>query len=539
MRNEPEQITPLANALMLMEQIGLSLPFGIMVSNIDGIVLYKNSIFETWLPEYPVDNKLWFIQMYPYLEQEEDQEQEKQKEPNLKGKSLNWLLKNRIDNDSTMEICWQGQKQFFRIRTNPLVNERNEICGLVEITENITEIKHLEKSLQHSRRFETVGRLASGIAHDFNNILQVINGHSEMLLETYKNDQKLTKSLDVILTSGQKASALTRQLLLFSRRQQNEFKQVHFETLLNNMQKLLGRMLGEDIKMKFECCDKDHAIDGDESQIEQIVMNLAINARDAMPNGGEININIDTCEVDAEQVALSLETRAGLSVPQPFNKPGKYLCFMFSDTGCGIPKNVVDHIFEPFFTTKESGRGTGLGLATVYSIIKQHQGFITVDSTINEGTVFKIYFPLSEAQKQAESIHTESAPVPCGKESVLIIEDDELVRDLASQVLSNFGYKVQCASNLNQAHSLVKSNRFDLFLIDIVLPDGNGVDFIEKIKDDNTHAAFILSSGYTEDKPQIKHTIHMGYSFLHKPYTINSLLNACRDALKNKGICSQ
>jgi two-component system cell cycle sensor histidine kinase/response regulator CckA len=253
-----------------------------------------------------------------------------------------------------------------------------------------------------------------------------------------------------------------------------------------------------------------------------------------MPDGGEICINIDLCDIDADQIAISLEARTGLSVPQPFSKTGKFLCLSFSDTGCGIPRDIVDHIFEPFFTTKEAGRGTGLGLATVYSIIKQHQGFITVDSVISEGTRFKIFFPVSASQKQADAFFAEPAPVPCGKESVLIIEDDELVRDLASQVLSNFGYKVQCVSNLNQANSIIKTNRFDLFLIDIVLPDGNGVDFIETIKDDNAHAAFILSSGYTEDKPQIKHTIHKGYSFLHKPYTINSLLNACKDALKNK-----
>lgn len=517
MINETDKITPLANAMLLMEQIGSSLPFGFMVSNIDGIVYYKNNIFDKWLPEYPVDNKLWFVQMQPYLDFEQEQLQD------LKGKSIIWLLENGVVNDTMLEVNWQGQKQFFKIRTSPLYNDKKEICGFVEITENVTEVKLLEKSLQHARRFETVGRLASGIAHDFNNILQVINGHSEMLLESYKTDPKLIKSLDVILTSGQKASALTRQLLLFSRRQQNEFKQVQLKTLLNNMQKLLCRMLGEDIAMKFECTDSDHTIEGDESQIEQIIMNLAINARDAMPEGGEISIKVDLCDIGNE-------TAATLS----FSKPGRYVCLGFSDTGCGIPKEIVEHIFEPFFTTKESGRGTGLGLATVYSIVKQHQGFISVDSSIDNGTSFKIYFPVSASQKQADSVNAEASLTPCGKENVLIIEDDELVRDLASQVLSNYGYNVQCVSNLNQANSIVKSNRFDLFLIDIVLPDGNGVDFIESIKGDNAKAAFILSSGYTEDKPQIKHTIHKGYSFLHKPYTINSLLNACTDALKKK-----
>ena len=517
MPDKTDKITPLANAMLMMEQIGSSLPFGIMISNMDGLVFYKNNIFEEWMPDYPLDHKLWLLQMQPYLDLEQEQNKE------LQGKSIDWLLENSTSHDTTIEVNWEGQKLFFRIRTSPLLNERQQICGLLEITENITEVKQLEKSLQHSRRFETVGRLASGIAHDFNNILQVINGHCEMLLDSYKQDLRLIKSLDVILTSGQKAAALTKQLLMFSRRQQYEFKQIILGNLLNNMQKILSRMLGEDIVMKSQYNDKDFAIDSDESQMEQIIMNLAINARDAMPNGGEINISVDVCEIDAKTSKSLL-----------FSKPGKYVCLTFSDTGCGIPKSMIDHIFEPFFSTKDSTRGTGLGLATVYGIVKQHQGFISVESVVGKGTTFRVYFPISVSQKQIDVFNAEIAPLSGGMERVLIIEDDELVRDLASQVLTNYGYLVQCASNLNQAHELIKCNRFDLFLIDIVLPDGNGVDFLESIKGQNASAAFILSSGYTEDKPQIKQTIHKGYSFLHKPYTINSLLNACTDALKSK-----
>lgn len=504
----------LLNNSLILEQVCSALPLGVMISNMDGIAYFKNKIFSRWLAEYPVDNKLWFLQMQPYIDQESS--------PELKEKSINWLIENSAVNDTELVVVWQDQKHFFRIRTSPLLNEDNQICGLIEITENITDKIQLEKSLQHSRRFETVGRLASGIAHDFNNILQVINGHSEMLLESRKDDAKLSKSLDVILTSGQKASALTRQLLLFSRRQQNEFTQINFKVLIGNMQKILSRMLGEDIEMTFCCDDCGATIDGDESQIEQIVMNLAINARDAMPDGGKIEITVDVCDID-EKTLQSI----------PFGKPGKHLCVNFSDTGCGIPKDVIDHIFEPFFTTKEAGRGTGLGLATVYSIIKQHQGFIKVDSVPNKGTSFKMYFPISCNQKQADASVAEAKQVSEGsKEKVLIIEDDELVRDLASQVLTHYGYTVLCASNISQANTLLRSERFDLFLIDIVLPDGNGVDFVETIKDDHKDAAFILSSGYTEDKPQVKQTINKGYSFLHKPYTINSLLTACSDALK-------
>lgn len=496
---------------VLMEQIGSAIPMGIMISNMDGIVYFRNRVYEKWLPEYPVDNKLWFLQMQPYLDQDQSLE--------CNEKSINWLIENSAVNDTDLTVVWQDLRYFFRIRTSPLLNENNQICGLIEITDNITELVQLEKSLQHSRRFETVGRLASGIAHDFNNILQVINGHSEMLLETRKDDPKLVRSLDVILTSGQKASALTRQLLLFSRRQQNEFQQINLSNLILNMQKILSRMLGEDISMALDCTDNDIYIDGDESQIEQIVMNLAINARDAMPDGGKINIKIECCNVDEKMLS-------NLS----FGKTGRHLCLSFSDTGCGIPQDVIEHIFEPFFTTKEPGRGTGLGLATVYSIVKQHQGFIKVDSKPNIGTSFVLYFPVSSTLKKEKTKINEIPIIVGSKENVLIIEDDELVRDLASQVLSNYGYSVKCASNLSQASELIKSSMFDLFLIDIVLPDGNGVDFLESIKDDHKDAAFILSSGYTEDKPQIKQTIKKGYSFLHKPYTINSLLSTINEA---------
>jgi len=275
--------------------------------------------------------------------------------------------------------------------------------------------------------------------------------------------------------------------------------------------------------MQFECNDSDLFVEADESQFEQIIMNLAINARDAMPEGGSITIKTAFCEID-ENMHREL----------PFTQPGKYVRLSFTDSGCGIPEEALDHIFEPFYSTKEVGRGTGLGLATIYGIVKQHKGFIFVENTSETGTTFTICLPLSDNVCEPETSIPDYVPQPGMKKRILIVEDEQTVQDLAVEVLTRYDYNVTCASSLAQARDLAKQNIYDLFLIDIVLPDGNGVSLLETLQGKNAEAAFILSSGYTEDKPQIKNTIYKGYSFLHKPFTINSLLQACSEALQKK-----
>jgi two-component system cell cycle sensor histidine kinase/response regulator CckA len=515
MTNQNEGITSVASTLFMLEQLSSAIHLGIMVSNLEGEIIYRNHAFETWIPDYQVENRLWVIQMQRFVEIGHATGFE------LKDVNVNWLLQNKIGMPTELEICRQRERLFFCIKYFPFLDDENRVCGIIEVTENITDHKETEKNLQHARRFETVGRLASGIAHDFNNILQVINGHSEMLMELRKDDARLTKSLDIILASGQKASALTRQLLLFSRRQQKEMKLINLGELLTGMEKILARMLGEDISLVFKCNDRDLCLEGDETQVTQIIMNLAINARDAMPEGGSITINVDLCEVDAA-------TKSAF----PYVQPGKYICMQFVDTGCGIPEELLDHVFEPFFTTKEAGRGTGLGLATIYGIVKQHQGYINISSKVNEGTAIEIYFPLSEDKRQGECVSTVAeAPQPGYQRSVLVVEDDENVRALANQVLKQYGYLVKCARNVAQAQQMAGLERFDLFLVDIVLPDGNGVDFVESLQGVNAGSAYVLSSGYTEDKLQIRKTLSKGYSFLQKPFTINSLLQACTEAM--------
>jgi two-component system, cell cycle sensor histidine kinase and response regulator CckA len=511
-----EKQTPKVNeSVSFLNQLSAAYPIGIMAADSGGVVYYRNDLFVQWMPGMQIENKLWLLQLLPLMISEQRAE--------FDNISVSGLLKNYAGTEIDLETNYQGKKIFYRLTYRSLYDDENRVCGIIEVTENTTSLKELEKSLQHARRFETVGRLASGIAHDFNNILQVINGHSEMLLESRKDDPKVTKSLEIILSSGQKASALTRQLLLFSRRQQGEFKQINLGEMLVNMQKILSRMLGEDISMTLQCNDRGLLIEGDESQIEQILMNLAINARDAMPEGGKITISIDGCEINESSRNL-----------YPYLKDGKYLCLHFADSGCGIPQHILEHIFEPFFTTKESGRGTGLGLATVYSIVKQHEGFINVESEIGKGTAFTVFFPLTEYQKQTETAENGIIPQMGCNKRVLVIEDDDLVREFTLQALSQYGYCVKCASNIKQANALLKIEPFDLFFIDIVLPDGDGVGFLESLPAEFNRSAFVLTSGYTEDKTQIKSTLHKGYSYLLKPFNISSLLQACSSALQNR-----
>jgi len=503
---------------MLLNMIGSALTVGVSVYNLNNELLYKNDIFRDWTPKLHVDKRLWLEQMLPLLNKEQY---------NLyKDVSHSWIFSHALGKDIEIEVGYHGTSIFFLLKYSPLLNDDKDIVGLIETVDNVTDKKELDKSLNHARKFETVGRLASGIAHDFNNILQVINGHSEILIESRKSDEKLVRSLEIIFSAGQKASALTRQLLLFSRRQQGEFKSLNLGEMVCNMQKILTRMLGEDINMSLRINDQGLHISGDETQIEQIIMNLAVNARDAMPSGGKINIDIERCSVTEDDKSL-----------YNYIKEGQYILMKFTDSGCGIPEHVLEHIFEPFYTTKEEGKGTGLGLATAYHIVKNHQGYIIVDSRINIGTCFRLYFPLSQEEKCIDVAEHEFKTEQNAEISVLILEDDANVSEFTSQVLSQYGYNVTCVSSVKQANEVVSNATFDLFLIDIVLPDGDGVAFLESLNANNANAAFVLSSGYTEDKPQIQSTISKGYSFLHKPFTIVSLLQACSTALQKKQSC--
>ncbi|MDD2331845.1 MAG: response regulator [Candidatus Cloacimonetes bacterium] len=494
-----------------------TLPIGISILDKDFNVLYQNPIIQKWIPglkngEHLIFEKIAMAFNPPDL---------------LLGPQLKILthrvFNEKLDYENLLTFQQNHRWYQFKFCVKPMLDCNGEVCGLLEIVENTSHLYETNQALVQAKRFENVGRLASGIAHDFNNILQVIIGHCEILGPATQDNEKLRRSLDIILTSGKKASALTRQILMFSRKQETEFKIINPQNLLVSLEKILSRMVGEDIKINIDCHNK-YCINADESQIEQVFLNLTVNARDAMPLGGNIEIRITDCllnEMDCTQLDLV--------------EPGKYICVRFGDTGKGIESENLDHIFDPFFSTKDKGKSFGLGLSTVFSIVRQHQGIITVQSEIDLGTVFEIYLPAHDTSTEvAEEEHIELQTSESRTETILVVEDDIMVCDLASQVLELNGYVVEAAHTMMEAIEKVQKTRYDLYLVDIVLPDGSGVDLIEYIEDLDPHAAFILSSGYTDDKPQIRHAIEAGYEFMHKPYAINTLLTTCRMMLDKK-----
>lgn len=387
------------------------------------------------------------------------------------------------------------------------------------------EYEVLEKENRRARKLEVVGRLACGISHDFNNILQVINGHTELLLKFFTSDPKIQHSLDIILSSGQKASELTRQLLLFSRKEEAQKKCMDLNVVITDMKKMLTRLIGEDVRLEFRLEKTPFTIFADESQLNQIILNLVINARDAMPKGGTISIL-------TENKVFDQQYNARFSVITP----GSYMNLIVRDTGIGMTDEVIEKIFEPFYTTKKEGEGTGLGLSTVYGIMKQNNVHVFVRSSIGRGTEFSLFFPKKKEEECIEKIQIieEKSNAAIGQH-ILFVEDEQLIRDLAFEVLRSAGYVVYTAKNIAEARTLLNQHNsiLQLVITDVILPDGTGLDFYEEAKLSYPLIPFILSSGYNEQKQEIQDIRNKGYLFLPKPYTLQQLLTICKEALKS------
>jgi two-component system, cell cycle sensor histidine kinase and response regulator CckA len=422
---------------------------------------------------------------------------------------------------STAEI------QHFQVHAIPVLNQQGGSRYVLEIWQDISEIHKLRLQADQSRKMEIVGQLACGIAHDFNNILQVINGHSEILLQFHEQNDALRRSLNIILSSGQRASALTRQLLLFSRKQEIETKPMNINHIVENMHKMLSRLLGEDITLELLLAENAWAIRADETQVEQMIMNLAINARDAMPKGGKIKISTSNVTLQDGDLPQVQESYAG-----------NFLRISVSDTGTGISDDIKDRIFEPFFTTKVKGEGTGLGLATVFSVLRTHEGFIKLDTQLGKGTTFHIYYPAF-----VDDIVADTCTVECSKEElgngerILFVEDDEQVGEFATEVLTHYQFQVFRAANLQEARSLIEkeTSGFDLVLSDYILPDGTGGDFLKELHEKGNKTPVILCSGYSEERTKIFNLDSKDFTFLAKPYTLNELIDTCRKVLNKVG----
>ena len=392
--------------------------------------------------------------------------------------------------------------------------------------EDITERRALEQQLQQSQKMEAVGRLAGGIAHDFNNLLMVISGYAEFLLERIGADPSLRTPAQEIASAAGRASSLTRQLLAFSRKQMLAPRILDLNAVITENLKMLTRMIGEDVDLVMVPAGGLGAVRADSGQIEQVIMNLAVNARDAMPSGGKLTIETANVSVD--------EAEARYQAPL---KPGNYIMLSISDTGAGMDSETQSKIFEPFFTTKGT-KGTGLGLSTVYGIVKQSGGYIWVNSETGKGTTFKIYFPrlaeMAEAPAQAlAAAATDTVRTEPGTETILLVEDEANLRYLARQFLEKQGYRVIEAADGAVAMQIAVAHEgvIQLLLTDVIMPGMNGRELAQRISEIRPHTKVLYMSGYTENVIGRNGTLDAGIHLLQKPFTLRDLKNAVREVL--------
>jgi len=401
--------------------------------------------------------------------------------------------------------------------------------GFRGITRDVTERKTAEKEktrlteqLQQAQKMESIGRLAGGVAHDFNNLLSIILGYGEIILEDLDFEHPHREPLEQIYQAGIRARELTRQLLAFGRKQVLEIKIVDVNDVVRGFEKLLRRLIGEDIQLKLALTSELLPVRADTMQLEQVLMNLAVNARDAMGNGGTLIIETAAVEPDFVRVETPLEIA-----------PGGYAMIGFSDTGHGMDQETLSRIFEPFFTTKGKEKGTGLGLATSYGIIKQHGGTIWGYSEPDQGTVFKIYLPISE---EMDALSKPASPMPenlNGTETILLVEDNEIVRNLAKIILQNQGYTVLAAENGDKALALLDQHvgPIHLLLTDVIMPGMAGKDMIERISGRFPQIRVLYMSGYTDDIIAHRGLLEKSMFFIQKPFSVIALASKVREVL--------
>jgi len=405
---------------------------------------------------------------------------------------------------------------------HPVVPGRAVHCYVQDITDRL----NLEAQLRQAQKMECVGQLAAGVAHDFNNLLTIIQGHAGMLMSRSDLPPKLLEASRNVYEAAERAATLTRQLLMFSRKNLMQARPLDLRDIVGNLSKMLQRLLGETITLQFQSPASLPLVSGDAGMLEQVLLNLAVNARDAMPKGGRLTIALAEADVDQAHVAT-----------HPPGRVGRFVCLRVTDSGCGMDAATLGRIFEPFFTTKEPGKGTGLGLATVYGIVQQHQGWIEVVSQVGVGTTFSIYLPpLAEAAVPAQKQPAEqaAAPVRGGQERVLVVEDEPVLLELAVTVLQEHGYQVASASTGAEALSVWKARPggFDLLLTDMVLPEGlSGLELAEQLRALKPDLKVLLTSGYGIDDIGQEAARRLGARLLQKPYPHPALARAVRECL--------
>jgi signal transduction histidine kinase len=390
------------------------------------------------------------------------------------------------------------------------------------IVRDVTDRRRLEAQLRQAQRMEAVGRLAGGVAHDFNNLLTVISGYTEMLLDDLPSGDRLRDPVLMMRQAGEQAAALTSQLLAFSRRQVIEPQVLELNSVVSNLTKMLRRLIGEDIELSVALAADLDRVRIDPRQVEQILMNLSVNARDAMPHGGRVTIETANATVDEHFAQFT-----------PGLIPGRYVLLAVTDSGLGMDENTRSRIFEPFFTTKDPGKGTGLGLAMVYSIVQQAKGHIEVYSELGHGTVFKLYLPSVDGVDQPKEATDDQAASLQGTETILLVEDAEGVRALLQDVLTMYGHQVLVARDGEEGIRLANDHTgpIDLIITDIVMPRMGGRELVERVVTTRPTVRALYLSGYTDEAVMRHGVLEAGAAFLQKPFTARQLMTKVRQIL--------
>jgi len=486
-------------------------PYGIYRTSMDGQFLRVNPAFQKMLGYELMEDLLKINLATIFLRASEYQQMIEllAHTEEIKSVEMEWKRKDA----APITVLCSGRR----------VNDENGVPAYIEVfAEDVTEKRVLEKQLRMAQKMEAIGRLSGGIAHDFNNLLGVIIGYSRVLKRTLGENNPLSEHVTEIEKAGERAAALTKQLLAFSRQQVLTPAVLNLNTLVADMEKMLPRLLGEDVAVSLQLDSGLANVKADQSQIEQIIMNLAVNSRDAMPKGGKLKIQ--TANVQLDQT---------FTRNRPGSRIGNYVLLTVSDTGTGMDGGTLAHIFEPFFTTKERGKGTGLGLATVYGIVKQSHGYIWVDSRIGEGTCFYIYLPVHQGPALVVEKKADSPEKLRGSESVLLAEDSDALRKLAQSYLEGAGFQVLAARSAEDALEIASRSEkvFDLLLTDVVMPGMNGRVLAEQLLPRQPSMKVLYMSGYTDSFIAGHGVLEPGTHLLHKPFTEDVLIRKVREVI--------
>jgi two-component system, cell cycle sensor histidine kinase and response regulator CckA len=420
-------------------------------------------------------------------------------------------------------LAKDGRKVMLEVSPR-LVLKDGQAVGVQGIARDVTQRRHLEEQLAHAQRMEAIGHLAGGVAHDFNNLLTVVTGYSELVLRRLDAESPVRQEIEQIKKAGERATTLTRQLLAFSRKQMLQPRVLDLNAVLSDVEHLLRRLIGENIQLTMVLGPDLKRVKADPGQMEQIIMNLAVNARDAMPQGGMLTVGTANVVLDDDYANQHVDV-----------KPGQYVMLAVSDTGIGMDDHTRSHIFEPFFTTKVKGKGTGMGLSTVYGIVKQSGGYVWVYSEPNQGSTFKIYLPRIDDPIETQDAANLAEELSAGVETVLLVEDEEAVRSLVCKVLRASGYTVLESLNPADALRIAREHPdpIHLLLTDVVMPQMSGREVANQVIVLRPSTKVLFISGYTDDAIVHHGVLDPKTAFLHKPFSPDALARKVREVLDN------